>query len=326
VSPAKEVPWRLVKVAPVILVSGPQDFFAESAIKMVRDQMRKTNVNLEVVEIDASDYAPGQIFDLASAGLFGDSKLVVIDGVERCSDSMITDGIEYAQQPAEDAVVIFRHNGKTVRGKRLLESLRSNELVIEATCLEITKEAERLGFVESEFNSKGRKIQRAAAQALIDIFGKDFEELSAACSQLQIDDSGEITPQIVEKYFGGRLETTGYKIADSALAGRAAESLLLLRHGLDQGAEGVLIIYAFSKKINDLAKMIGNPNVTAANMGMPDWVFRKTRESLAGWSEEAMARVIHTLADTDFAIKGGEKDSAYALERLVSLVANKGRI
>ena len=54
-SPAKEVPWRLVKVAPVILVSGPQDFFAESAIKMVRDQLRKTNENLEVVEIEAPD-------------------------------------------------------------------------------------------------------------------------------------------------------------------------------------------------------------------------------------------------------------------------------
>ena len=325
-SPATVVPWRLAKIAPVLLVSGPQDFFAERAIKMVRDQMRKQNENLEVVEIQAADYTPGQIFDLASAGLFGDSKLVVIDGVERCSDSLITDGIDYAQQPAEDAVVIFRHNGKTVRGKKLLESLRSNDLVLEATCIELTKEAERLAFVESEFKSKGRKIQRAAAQALIDIFGKDFEELSAACSQLQNDDSGEITPQIVEKYFGGRLETTGFKIADSALAGRAAESLLLLRHSLDQGIEGVLIIAAFSKKITELAKMIGNPNVSAASMGMPDWIFRKTRESLAGWTEESMARVIHALADTDFAVKGGEKDSAYALERFVSLVANKGRI
>jgi DNA polymerase III delta subunit len=35
--------------------------------------------------------------------------------------------------------------------------------------------------------------------------------------------------------------------------------------------------------------------------------------------------VIHALADTDFAIKGGEKDATFALERLVSLVANKGK-
>jgi DNA polymerase III delta subunit len=32
---------------------------------------------------------------------------------------------------------------------------------------------------------------------------------------------------------------------------------------------------------------------------------------LAGWTEEAMARVIRALADADFAVKGGEKDSAY---------------
>ena len=32
---------------------------------------------------------------------------------------------------------------------------------------------------------------------------------------------------------------------------------------------------------------------------------------LAGWTDEAMARVIRALADADFAVKGGEKDSTY---------------
>jgi len=325
VSPAKVVPWRAVRTAPVILVSGPQDFFAERAIKAVRADLRKKKEELEVVDVNAADYVEGQLFDLASAGLFGDSKLVVIDGVERCTDALITDAIEYFGNPSEDAVVIFRHNGKSVRGKKLLESIRANDAFVEGTCLDITKEAEKISFVEAEFISKGRKIQKAAAQALVDIFGKDFEELAAASSQLQLDDSGEITPQLVEKYFGGRLETTGFKVADAALAGQVAQSLLLLRHALDQGAEPVLLISALSKKIAEMAKIYGNPNASAASMGMPDWVFSKTRALTAGWSEEGIANAIHALADTDFAVKGGEKDSQYALERLVNLIANKGK-
>ena len=324
-SPAKVVPWRVVQSAPVILVSGGQDFFADRAIKAVRAELRKSNEDLEVVEVNAADYVGGQLFDLASAGLFGDSKLVVIDGVERCTDALITDGIEYMNQPSEDAVVIFRHNGKSVRGKKLLETLRANDAFLEATCLDISKEAEKISFVENEFISKGRKIQKAAAQALVDIFSNDFEELAAAASQLQLDDAGDITPEIVEKYFGGRLETTTYKVADAAFDGQVAQSLLLLRHSLDQGAEPVMIIFAFGKKMAEIAKLYGNSRATAASMGIPDWLFIKTRQATSGWTEEGVARAIHAIADTDFAVKGGEKDSYYALERLVGLIANKGR-
>lgn len=324
-SPARVVPWRAVTVAPVILVSGPQEFFADRAIKAIRAELRKNNQELEVVEINGADYVGGQLFDLASAGLFGDSKLVIVDGVERCSDALITDGIEYCSSPSEDAVVIFKHTGKSVRGKKLLETIRANDAFVEATCLDVTKEAEKISFVENEFISKGRKIQKAAAQALVDIFSNDFEELAAAASQLQLDDAGDITPEIVERYFGGRLETTSFKVADAAFDGQAAQALLLLRHSLDQGAEPVLIISAFGKKILQIAKIYGNPKASAASMGMPDWLFDKTRRLTAGWSEEGIAAAIHAIADTDFAVKGGEKDIHYALERLVSLIANKGR-
>jgi DNA polymerase-3 subunit delta len=72
VSPARVVPWRAVSPAPVILVSGGQDFFADRAIKSVRAGLRKSNEDLEVVEVSGADYVGGQLFDLASAGLFGD--------------------------------------------------------------------------------------------------------------------------------------------------------------------------------------------------------------------------------------------------------------
>jgi len=325
VSPAKVVPWRVVSVAPVILVSGPQDFFAERAIKAVRSELRKNNQDLEVVELNAADYVGGQLFDVASAGLFGDSKLVVIDGVERCTDALITDGIEYCSQPSSDAIVVFRHSGKSVRGKKLLETIRANDAFVEATCLDVSKEVEKVAFVEGEFTSKGRKIQKAAAQALVDIFGSDFEELAAASSQLQLDDSGDITPEIVERYFGGRLETTGFKIADAALAGQPGQALLLLRHVMEQGGEPVLIVSAIARKTSEIAKMYGNPKATAQSLGMFDWAFTKMRTQLASWSEEGVANMVHAVAETDYAIKGGEKDSTYALERLVSLMANKGR-
>jgi DNA polymerase-3 subunit delta len=324
VASAIQSEWRNVALAPVILVFGPQEFFADRAIKSIRDKFAKTG-NIDLVEIDASDYLEGAIFEQASAGLFGESKMIVFDGVERCSDALISDGIEYLNEPAEDSVVVFRHTGKSVRGKKLLETLRANGAVVEVLCNDFEKDWHRVSFVEAEFSTHGRKIQKQAASALAEIFGKDLEELAAACSQLQLDDAGEITVEIVEKYFGGRLETTSFKIADAALAGATGEALMLLRYALDQGLEPIVILGAFSKKIGEMARIIGNPKATAFSLGMPEWAFNKTRTAASGWTEDSIANLIHELAETDYRLKGGAKDPEYALERLVRLVANKGR-
>ncbi len=321
---AKQVPWRAVTPAPVVLLFGPQLFFADRAVKIIKDKLGSAD-SLEVIEIDASEYVSGSIFDFASSGLFGEQKLVIINDLQRCTDALITDGIDYLANPASDSVVIFRHDGKSVRGKRLLETIRANENCLEGACLDIGKEAEKIAFIEAEFQAKGRKIQRPAAAAIAQIFGKDFEEMAAACSQLQLDDAGEITPEIVDKYFGGRLETTVFVIADAAIAGQVSESLLRLRFGLAQGLEPVMLIGAIARKINQFVRVRGNPNISAQSLGVQDWVLGKIRQEAAGWSEESLTHVIHELAETDFAIKGGQKDPHYALEKLIRLIANKGR-
>jgi len=324
VAQAKQIPWRAVTPAPVILLFGPQQFFADRAIRLVKDQLGNQDA-LEVTEINASEYSSGMLFDLAGGGLFGEQKLIIIDEVQRCSDPLITDGVEYLANPSSDAVVVFKHDGKSVRGKKLLEAIRANEACIEGICLELTKDAERIAFIEAEFSSRGRKIQRPAAVALGQIFGKDFEELAAACSQLMLDDAGEITPEIVEKYFGGRLETTVFVIADAAIAGQTAEALTRLRYGLAQGMEPVLLISSLARKINQFVKIRGNPGILPQQLGVTDWILGKLRQEASGWSEESLAVIIDELAETDFAIKGGQKDPQYALERLIRLVANKGR-
>ena len=321
---AKQVPWRAVTPAPVILLFGPQQFFADRAIKIIKDKIGNPET-LEVVEVDAGDYSSGNIFDLASSGLFGEQKLVIFNDVQRCSDALIIDGVEYLANPSAESIVIFRHDGKSVRGKRLLEAIRANEEFIEGTCLDLSKDAEKIAFIEAEFTSKDRKIQRPAAAAIAQIFGKDFEEMAAACSQLQLDDAGEITPEIVDKYFGGRLETTVFVIADAAIAGQVSESLLRLRFGLAQGLEPVMLIGAIGRKINQFVKVRSNPNISSQSLGVQDWVLGKIRQEAAGWSEDSLTHVIHELAETDFAIKGGQKDPHYALEKLIRLIANKGR-
>ena len=63
-------------------------------------------------------------------------------------------------------------------------------------------------------------------------FSDDLAELSAACQQLIADATSEVTETTVDRYYGGRVETNAFKVADWAIAGRNGEALVTLRHAL----------------------------------------------------------------------------------------------
>jgi DNA polymerase-3 subunit delta len=58
---------------------------------------------------------------------------------------------------------------------------------------------------------------------------------------------------------------------------------------------------------------------------MQPWMLDKVRRSVGGWSDEGLRNVIIALADTDAAIKGAERDPGYSLEKMVQLLAAKGK-
>jgi DNA polymerase-3 subunit delta len=260
--------WRKASPAPIVFVSGPEEYLAGRAIREIREQLRKQDAALEVHEIDAADYSAGTLINITSPSLFAEPRLVIIRGLEKCSDDLITDGIDYLANPTDDTTVILRHNGSSVRGKKLVEAVRDTELAAEISCADLKKDAERQAFVLGEFAHASRKIAPGAVRALLDAFADDTAELAAACNQLLLDSADSITEEIVDRYYGGRVETNAFKVADSALAGRSGEAIALLRHALATGADPVPLVAAISMKIRQMAKIYGNRSASAANLGM----------------------------------------------------------
>ena len=145
-----------------------------------------------------------------------------------------------------------------MRGKKLVEAIRDNEIAAEISCTEIKKDVDRQAFVIGEFTHSGRKIAAGAVRALLDAFADDTAELAAACNQLLLDSADSITEEIVDRYYGGRVETNAFKVADAALAGRAGEAMALLRHALATGADPVPLVAAISMKVRQMATIFGN--------------------------------------------------------------------
>lgn len=316
--------WRKASAAPIVFVSGAEEYLAGRAIRQIREQLRKIDEALEIHEIEAADYSAGTLTNISSPSLFAEPRLVIIRGVEKCSDDLITDGIDYLANPTADTTLILRHNGSSVRGKKLVEAIRDSDNAAEIACADIKKDTDRQAFVIGEFAHADRKIAPAAVRALIDAFADDTAELAAACSQLLLDSADSITEEIVDRYYGGRVETNAFKVADAALAGRAGEAMALLRHALATGADPVPLVAAISMKIRQMAKIYGNRSASAASLGMAPWQLDRARKDLTGWTDDGLAAAIQAMATADAAAKGAERDPVYSLEKLVNLISHKG--
>lgn len=316
--------WRNVSPHPIVFVSGAEDYFANRSIRSLRETLKSQDESLEIHEIDAADYQAGQLLNLTSPSLFAEPRLLMISGFERCSDDLITDGLVYIENPTSDTTVILRHTGSSVRGKKLVDAIRMNSNCAEVACLPIKGDGEKLAFVQAEFSHANRKIAQPAAKALLDAFSDDLAELAGACQQLLQDSAETITESIVDRYYGGRVETNAFKVIDAALAGQSGNALGLLRHAIATGADPVPLVAAIAMKMRQLAKIYGNRNASASTLGMAPWQLDRAKRDLAGWTEDGLALVIQRLADADAAAKGAERDPVFTLEKLISLISNKG--
>jgi DNA polymerase III subunit delta len=323
-----QLSWNQVRPAPVVLISGPEQVLAERASAMLRDVLRAEDPALEVSDLEADGYRRGELLTLASPSLFGEPRLIRVNGVERASDDFLIDALEYLEQTAESATLVLRHSSGQ-RGKKLLDTIRAGTGEgIEIVCAELKRDAEKQEFVAAEFRAAGRGISPRALRALVAAFSDDLGELSSACRQLIADAPGDISEEVVARYYGGRVDTNAFAVADSAIAGRHGDALIALRHALDSGADPVPIVAAFAMKVRTMAKVSGvrggGPQV-ASSLGLAPWQVDRARRDLAGWSDEGLGRAIQALAAADAAVKGAERDPVFALERLIGIIAARGR-
>jgi DNA polymerase III subunit delta len=322
-----QVSWSGIRPAPVVLVTGPETFLAERATGMLRDLLVGEDPAIEVHDLEADQYSPGMLATLASPSLFGEPRLVRVSAVEKCTDAFLTETLSYLDAPADDVTLVLRHGGG-VRGKKLLDAIRAGTgSGVEVQCDELKKESDRVDFVNAEFRAARRRIAPSAVRTLVNAFADDLAELAAACRQLLADDDQEITDKTVDKYYGGRVETNAFKVADIALSGRSAPAIVELRHALSTGEAPVPIVAAFASKIRTMAKVSafrGSSGQAASALGMAPWMVQRAQRDLSGWSEAGLANAITSIAAADTAVKGGSRDAHYALEVMVRVIARRG--
>ncbi|UZN05358.1 DNA polymerase III subunit delta [Cellulomonas sp. S1-8] len=317
------MPWTHAEPAPVVLVSGPEELLAERACERIVALARERDPDVEVTRVDAATYATGELTVLTSPSLFADGKVLLVEGVERAGDALLLDAEAYLASPVPDVVVVLRHAGGQ-RGKRLLDAAKRAQ-VPTVGCEQVKSDSDKAGFVSEELRRAGRRADARGVRALVDAVGSDLRELAAACGQLVADTTGLIGEDAVRRYHGGRVEATGFQVADAAVAGDAGRAVALLRHALVTGLDPVPIVAALAARLRTLAKVgavRGRGAAAARELGMAPWQVDRAAQDLRRWTPEGLAVAITAVAQADAEVKGEGRDPRFAVERAVLRVAS----
>jgi DNA polymerase-3 subunit delta len=308
----------------ITLLQGGESLLADRAISDVVAKFKGATVTI----LEAGELELGGITDALAPSLFGDARVIVIKEIQDLAAELGEEITAYLEAQDESVELVLWHKGG-VKGKALLEKIKKNKPTVVA-CDVIKKDGEKSDFIRAEFKRLGRTISTEAVQALLDALGSDLRELGAACSQLAADVVGGkmIDDTDVLKFQNGRIETTGFDVADAALDGKRDIALIALRNALATGTDPVLITSALAGSLRTLAKVSGASRGVksfelAGPLGLAPWQIDKARRQLSKWTPATLAGAVVAVAQADADIKGAAVDPIHSLERAIIAITSR---
>ena len=308
----------------IYLLLGSEVALADRALSKITAELRSQKA--EITTLFGGEVAVGEISDALSPSLFSERRALILRDLQDLPEEAKIEITRYLEAIDPTLTLVLLHKGG-VKGKALLDQIKKAkpELI---TCDPLKKESEKEDFVKNLFLDLGRKASPAAISALVNAAGTDLRELSAVVSQLASDTpAGLIEEADVNKYHQGKIETTGFDVADKVMEGNFAESLITLRHAITTGTDPVMITSAIASSLRGIAKVSGTNRAQksfelAGELGMAPWQIDKARRQLSGWNANTLTAAVEAIAKCDAQVKGGASDPIYALEQALSRICS----
>lgn len=305
------------------LIIGSEGALADRAISKLTSRLK--DEKCEITNLFAAETIVGDIADALAPSLFSERRALILRDLQDLPEENRDEITRYLASPDETLTLIFVHKGG-IKGKALLDAIKKVKPEI-ISCEPLKKDVDKEAFIKELFLDLGRKASQGAVSALIGALGSDMRELRAAVSQIAADaPAGVIDEVIIDKFHQGRVETSGFDVADATLDGNLSAALIALRSALETGTDPVMITSAIASSLRSLAKISGAHRGAksfelAGQLGMAPWQIDKARRQLHRWSPGALADAVGAIAQADAEVKGAASDPIYALEKAITRIA-----
>ena len=305
------------------LLLGSEGALADRALAKLLAELKEEKA--EITTVSAAEAQVGDIADGLAPSLFSERRALVIKDLQDLPDESKDEITRYLSQPDPTMTLVFIHKGG-VKGKALLDAIKKVKPEI-ISCDAIKKEADKESFVRDLFLDSGRKATPGAIKAMVGALGNDLRELQSAVSQIALDaPAGAIDEAMVDKFHQGRIETTGFDVADATIDGNLPIALVTLRSALETGTDPVMVTSAIASSLRSMAKVSGVSRGAksfelAGQLGMAPWQIDKARRQLQSWTPRGIASAVIAIAQADADVKGASSDPIYALEKALRTIA-----
>jgi DNA polymerase III subunit delta len=304
------------------LLLGAEGALADRALAKLQAQLKEESA--EITALSAAEVQIGDIADALAPSLFSERRALILKDLQELPEDSKEEVTRYLAQMDPTMTVIFIHKGG-VKGKALLDAIKRAKPEVIA-CDAIKKDSEKEDFVKALFQDAGRKASAGAIKAMVASLGSDMRELQSAVSQISLDaPAGVIDEAIVDKFQQGRIERTGFDVADATIDGNLPVALITLRSALETGTDPVMVTSAIASSLRSLAKVSGTNRGAksfelAGELGMAPWQIDKARRQLQSWTPRGIATAVEAIAKADADVKGASSDPIYALEKALQTI------
>lgn len=308
--------------APVLLVWGDSDFLVHEAARAAFGEARPT-------EMDAAEWRPGALADLATPSLLGEPRGLVITGAERLPEEALSEVAAYAADPDPDArLVLAAVVGPRARGpaKRLVQAAGAS-----AQIRRIAVERRDLpAWIRERARRHGIGATPAGAAALVETVGEEPGVLEQAVAQVAAAHPAEgLTPRTVAAQFRGFGDRRVWELCDAAFGGDLPAAVRVLAGMLEARDEPLAILGGIAARLRELIRVRAIPAGTplaevARRAGLRfDWQARRFRDQAGRFPGDELVSLHSVVVEADQLLKlGGAGD--VVLTRLVTRIAAGG--
>lgn len=326
------------KLQPVYCLVGEDWYRKHGFLAEIKDRLfsgEDNSLNYEYLlagEIDAArvlDAVRTPAWDLFSTGAAGagPSRLVVVDGAEAFSPAEWRKMEEYFSAPDPDSCLVFLVNkpSREWKEKKLIPArYQVNYSPLKG------KQARK--WVGEEAARRGLRLSPKQLDQCALVAGNDPGAIAAGLERLLIykGREGTVTDRELRELIGVGQEGTVFNLTELAAAGKAGEALALLNRLLDEGEAPLKLLSLISGSVRKLwlgvdayarTKDAGAALEAAGVRFYREQFIRQVKSLMGG----RIAYWYRRLVETDWALKGGEKDPRLALERLLIDLSSAGK-
>lgn len=315
----------------IYLFHGPDDFACSEALKELRATIPPDLAHLNSTDLDGRKL---KIQDLAVAcealPFLADHRLVIVtDALKHTKAGKDRDALrDYLRRVPDTCILVFAESEDFDKRSSVYTYIKKHGQIRE---FQPRQGAELLRWLGDRATSQGARLERNAAQHLVDYVGNDSRTLISELDKLitYVGHGNRITTQVVELLVQDNQEYNLFTFIDNLSMRTRGAALQGIQELLADGQPIPYIVFMLARQVRillvvqELAGQRLRADEIAAQLRQKPFVVRKALEQIRGFREDELRMLHDRLLELDHATKTGRVSTEVALDILIAEICTE---